>query len=74
MTSPEMGTDTVGGGEVVVLTEAPTKEHCHARIPANHREEKAAEGEVEEVVEGEEDDGLSPQQQQEQQGEVLVVE
>ena len=72
MTSPEMGTDTVGGGEVVVLTEAPTKEHCHARIPANHREEKAAEGEVEEVVEGEEDDGLSPQQ--EQQGEALVVE
>ena len=72
MTSPEMGTDTAGRGEVVVLTEAPTKEHCHARIPANHREEKAAEGEVEEVVEGEEDDGLSPQQ--EQQGEALVVE
>ena len=64
MTSPEMGTDTAGGGEVVVLTEAPTKEHCHARIPANHREEKAAEEEVAEVVVEEEDDGLSPQQQQ----------
>ena len=73
MTSPEMGTDTAEGEVVVVvLTEAPTKEHCHARIPANHHGEKAAEEEVEEVVEGEEDDGLSPQQQQ--QGEVLVVE
>lgn len=73
MTSPETATDTEGVGVVVVLMAAPTKEHCHARTPANLHEEKVAvekvaEEEVEEVGE-EVDDGLSLQQQVE----VLVV-
>lgn len=56
---------------LLVLMEAPAREHCHVRIPANQLEEKVAEEEeVEELVVEEEDDGLSPQQQ----GEVLVVE
>ena len=76
MTSQEMGTDMEEVGEVGVVAvagrEALTKEHCHVRIPANHREEKLAEEEVVEEVaeEVQEDDGLSHQQL----GEVLVVE
>ena len=72
MTSQEMGTDMEEVGEVGVVAvagrEALTKEHCHVRIPANHREEKLAEEEV--VEEVQEVDGLSHQQL----GEVLVVE
>ena len=40
-----MGTDTEEVGVVVLLMEAPTKERCHARIPANHHEEKVDEEE-----------------------------
>ena len=42
-----MGTDMEEVGVVVVPMEAPTKEHCLGRIPANHHEEKVA-GEEEE--------------------------
>ena len=70
MTSPETATDTEGVGVVVVLMAAPTKEHCHARTPANLHEEKVAVEKVAEEEVGEEvDDGLSLQQQVE----VLVV-
>ena len=54
MTSQETGTDMEEVGEVGVVAvagrEALTKEHCHVRIPANHREEKLAEEEVVEEV------------------------